>query len=76
MTGRYDEAHRRSLADPAGFWGEAAEAIDWDRRWDQVLDRCAAALLPLVPRRPAQHLLERARPPCRARARRAGGAHL
>jgi propionyl-CoA synthetase len=39
MTGRYDEAHRRALADPAGFWGEAAETIDWDRRWDQVLDR-------------------------------------
>ncbi|HXQ53783.1 MAG TPA: propionyl-CoA synthetase [Stellaceae bacterium] len=39
MTGRYDEAYRRSLAEPEGFWGEAAAAIDWDRRWDQVLDR-------------------------------------
>ncbi|HXP74042.1 MAG TPA: propionyl-CoA synthetase [Stellaceae bacterium] len=38
MTGRYDEMFRRSLADPAGFWGEAAEAIDWDKRWDRVLD--------------------------------------
>ncbi|HEV3176815.1 MAG TPA: acetyl-coenzyme A synthetase N-terminal domain-containing protein, partial [Stellaceae bacterium] len=38
MTGRYEELFRRSLADPAGFWGEAAEAIDWERRWDSVLD--------------------------------------
>ena len=38
MTGRYDEMFRRSLADPAGFWGEAAEAIDWEKRWDRVLD--------------------------------------
>jgi propionyl-CoA synthetase len=29
---------RRALADPAGFWGEAAEAIDWEKRWDRVLD--------------------------------------
>ena len=72
MTSRYDEVYRRSLADPEGFWGEAAEAIDWERRWDSVLDRCQPAVLPLVPRRPAQHLLERARPPCRARPRRAG----
>jgi propionyl-CoA synthetase len=38
MTGRYSESHRRSLADPEGFWGEAAQAIDWQRRWDRVLD--------------------------------------
>src|SRR5471030_286655 len=36
--GRYDEVYRRSLSDPAGFWGEAAAAIDWERRWDRVLD--------------------------------------
>jgi propionyl-CoA synthetase len=35
---RYDEMFRRALADPNGFWGEAAEAVDWDRRWDRVLD--------------------------------------
>jgi propionyl-CoA synthetase len=39
MAGRYEEAHRRSLADAEGFWAEAAEAIDWERRWDSVLDR-------------------------------------
>jgi len=36
--GRYDEVHGRSLEDPEGFWGEAAEQIDWFRRWDKVLD--------------------------------------
>src|SRR5215472_5467186 len=38
MTSRYEETHRRSLADPEGFWAEAAAAIDWERRWDRVLD--------------------------------------
>jgi len=36
--GRYEEMFRRSLADPNAFWGEAAEAIDWEKRWDRVLD--------------------------------------
>jgi propionyl-CoA synthetase len=36
--GAYDEAYRRALDDPEGFWGDAAAAIDWDRRWDRVLD--------------------------------------
>ncbi len=34
----YDEAYRASLDDPEAFWGEAAERIDWVRRWDRVLD--------------------------------------
>src|SRR5713101_5155062 len=34
----YAETHRRSLAEPEEFWAEAAEAIDWERRWDRVLD--------------------------------------
>jgi propionyl-CoA synthetase len=38
MTSRFDEIHRRSLEDPEGFWGEAAEKIDWYRKWDRVLD--------------------------------------
>jgi propionyl-CoA synthetase len=38
MTSRYAEAHCRSLADPDGFWAEAAAGIDWDRPWDKVLD--------------------------------------
>ena len=42
MTGRYDEVHARSLRDPEGFWAEAAERVDWYRRWDSVLDRSQA----------------------------------
>ena len=36
--GKHDELYQRSLSDPHGFWGEAAEAVDWIRRWDTVLD--------------------------------------
>ncbi|GAB4281746.1 MAG: propionyl-CoA synthetase [Deferrisomatales bacterium] len=36
--GRYEEAFRRSIEDPNGFWGEAAEAISWYKKWDKVLD--------------------------------------
>ena len=39
---RFDEVHRRSLADPEGFWGEAAEELVWTRRWDAVLEHCDA----------------------------------
>src|SRR5258708_28779747 len=35
---RYADTHRRSLEEPEAFWAEAAEAIDWERRWDRVLD--------------------------------------
>jgi propionyl-CoA synthetase len=37
MTG-IAEVYRRSLDRPEEFWAEAAEAIDWDKRWDRVLD--------------------------------------
>ncbi|HKR19840.1 MAG TPA: acetyl-coenzyme A synthetase N-terminal domain-containing protein, partial [Stellaceae bacterium] len=33
MTSRYAAAHRRSLVDREGFWAEAAQAIDWEKRW-------------------------------------------
>ena len=36
--GKLDELYQRSLADPEGFWGEAAESISWHKRWDKVLD--------------------------------------
>ena len=39
MSQRYEEAYRRSIADPEGFWGNAAEDVYWFRRWDRVLDR-------------------------------------
>jgi propionyl-CoA synthetase len=35
---KYAEIHRRSIENPADFWGEAAEGIDWEQRWDRVLD--------------------------------------
>lgn len=37
-SGAWEQAHRQSIEHPAAFWGEAAEAIDWTRRWDRVLD--------------------------------------
>ena len=36
--GHYEEIHNRSLEEPEAFWAEAAEDIDWIRRWDRVLD--------------------------------------
>ena len=33
-----DVVHERSLKDPAGFWAEAAESIEWYRKWDRVCD--------------------------------------
>ncbi|WP_441243781.1 propionyl-CoA synthetase [Tardiphaga sp. 768_D3_N2_1] len=35
---RYHEVHARSLADPEGFWGEAAQAIDWIAPAKKVFD--------------------------------------
>jgi propionyl-CoA synthetase len=35
---RYDETYQRWRESPEAFWAEAAEAIDWSRRWDTVLD--------------------------------------
>jgi propionyl-CoA synthetase len=34
----YAETYRRSIERPEEFWAEAAAAIDWERRWDRVLD--------------------------------------
>ena len=36
--GTYDEVYDRSMADPEGFWGEAATAIHWDTPPATVLD--------------------------------------
>jgi propionyl-CoA synthetase len=38
MPGAFDAVHARSLADPEGFWGEAARGIDWVEPWRRVLD--------------------------------------
>ncbi len=42
--GAYDESYRRSLADPDGFWLEAAAAISWIRPPTRALDSANAPL--------------------------------
>jgi propionyl-CoA synthetase len=41
---KYLDIHRRSIEKPSDFWGEAAEGIDWERRWDRVLDDSKAPI--------------------------------
>ena len=43
------ETHVRSLEDPEGFWGEAAEEVHWFRRWDRVLDDSRAPFVRWFP---------------------------
>jgi propionyl-CoA synthetase len=40
MTGgrTYEETYLRSIEQPESFWGEAAEAVSWVKKWDKVLD--------------------------------------
>jgi propionyl-CoA synthetase len=42
--GAYEQSYRRSLADPEGFWLDAAEAISWSRPPTRALDDSAAPL--------------------------------
>jgi propionyl-CoA synthetase len=35
---RYHDMYRRSLADPQGFWSEAAEAVDWYQKPAKAFD--------------------------------------
>ncbi len=42
MTGGYAEVYGRWRKDPEAFWAEAAKGIDWERRWDRVLDSSRA----------------------------------
>ena len=44
MVRPYDLAYHRSIAQPEVFWADAAEALHWDRRWDEVLDARAAPM--------------------------------
>jgi len=39
--GKYQDIYERSLQDPEGFWGEAAQALEWVEPWEKVLDRDA-----------------------------------
>ena len=34
----YKETYKKSIADPAGFWGEIAETFTWKKKWDSVLN--------------------------------------
>ncbi|MGV1005342.1 MAG: propionyl-CoA synthetase [Candidatus Nanopelagicales bacterium] len=36
--GRYEQVYQRSLSDPVGFWGQAAEAVAWNTEPHTVLD--------------------------------------
>ena len=38
---RYHEVYQHALRDPAGFWGEAAEAIDWYEKPTKIFDPSA-----------------------------------
>jgi propionyl-CoA synthetase len=38
MSELYDRAYARSIHDPEGFWGDAAEDVHWTKKWDRVLD--------------------------------------
>ncbi|XP_050533330.1 acyl-CoA synthetase short-chain family member 3, mitochondrial [Daktulosphaira vitifoliae] len=43
-SAKYEEAFRRSLEDPEGFWGEVGSIVDWHKPWDKVLDNSAQPL--------------------------------
>jgi propionyl-CoA synthetase len=49
MAGRYEDVYRRSLADPEGFWAEAARAVHWDRPFERVLDSSRAPFVRWFP---------------------------
>jgi acetyl-CoA synthetase len=34
----YEALYRKSVDDPEAFWAEQANALDWVRKWDRVLD--------------------------------------
>ena len=38
MKDTYDAVYTRWLNDPENFWAEAAEAVNWHKKWDRVLD--------------------------------------
>jgi propionyl-CoA synthetase len=40
-TSRYHDVYARSMRDPEGFWGEAAQAIDWYEPAKKVFDKDA-----------------------------------
>ncbi|GAA4945397.1 propionyl-CoA synthetase [Actinoplanes utahensis] len=47
--GAYREAYERSVTDPAGFWRDAAGAVDWIRPPDRILDDSEAPIFRWFP---------------------------
>jgi propionyl-CoA synthetase len=39
---KYREVYEQSIKEPETFWGKAAEALKWEKRWETVLDRSKA----------------------------------
>ena len=67
---RYHEVYARSQRDPEGFWAEAAQEIDWNEPAKKVFDPTMGVYGRWFAGGVLQHLLQRDRPPCGARARR------
>ena len=44
MESTYDAVYERWLDEPEDFWAEAAEAVQWYKKWDRVLDASQAPL--------------------------------
>lgn len=40
--GKLDDVYRRSVEDRDGFWSDAADELEWYKRWDTVLDESRA----------------------------------
>ena len=38
MSEKYSEVYNVSINHPDRFWGEAAESVQWEKKWDRVLD--------------------------------------
>jgi len=64
MSGACEAVYQASVLRPVSFWAEAAEGIEWTRRWDEVLDRhvlagrgeaTAVICAPVVERLPKTH---------------------
>ena len=66
-TSRYHDVYARWQRDPQGFWGEAAQAIDWFEQPKKVFDKDAGIYGRWFAGGVLQHLLQRARPPCARR---------
>ena len=49
MKSRYDEVYKAWQTDPQGFWAEAAQAVDWFKPWDKVLDDSSAPFIRWFP---------------------------